>query len=143
MLVNFSYIINLLTNCNDGIIIGNGSHIREREKVMQLKTDITRKYYTSGFGKVFAGIIGIMMFFVILVSACYIAAEACHVCCEDDCPICACIQICENMLQKTGYGIVFSAQVVLAVVFLCLFTRVFVSDTLRETPVSKKVRLNN
>ncbi len=93
--------------------------------------------------KALAGVIGMMMLVIMLFSGFYIAVEAEHDCTGDDCPICACIQLCINTLRGFTYGITaaFSAAVpVLPILFTAL---IFCSVLLRETPISRKVRMNN
>ncbi len=96
-----------------------------------------------GHKRISAGIMGILMLFIMLFSAFYIAAEADHDCAGEDCPICACIAQCENILHQIGDGIASCAAVIISIVFL--FVSVFLFATLfpQETLVSRKVRLNN
>lgn len=49
--------------------------------------------------RIISGSIAFLMLAVMLFSAFYITAEAEHDCSGHDCPICVCIQQCENMLQ--------------------------------------------
>ncbi len=93
--------------------------------------------------KVAAGIIAFMMLVVILFSVFFIAAEARHDCSGENCPICACIQQCENTLNQLGDGIVCQADVIIPaiILFAAIFfsARTFCQDTL----ITRKVRLNN
>ncbi len=89
------------------------------------------------------GIIALMMLVVVLFSAFFVAAEAGHHCCGEDCHICACVRQCKSTLRSfsTGgaarsYGIASAAVIILAVVFL-------ITAVSRETLISKKVRLDN
>ena len=84
-----------------------------------------------------------MMLVVVLFSAFYIVAETDHDCTGDDCPICACIQQCENILNQIGDGAAAQISVVAPVVFLLLFVLFSARSITQETLVSKKVRLNN
>ena len=72
-----------------------------------------------GHKRIAAGIMGILMLFIVLFSAFYIAAEADHDCTGEDCPICACIQQCENTLHQIGDGIASQAAVIIS--FSCSF----------------------
>lgn len=96
----------------------------------------------SNTRRIAAGIVGVMMLVVVLLSASYIAAEADHDCTGDDCPICVCIQQCENILNQVG-GVATQVSIVAPVVFLLLFMLFSVYSISQETLVSKKVRLNN
>ena len=93
--------------------------------------------------RIAAGIMGILMLFIILFSAFYIAAEADHDCTVEDCPICACVQQCENTLHQMGDGIASCAAVIIPIVFLLVFIFLFAPLFSQETLVSRKVRLNN
>ncbi len=90
-----------------------------------------------------AAIIGILMLFVMLFSAFYISAETDHDCTGEDCPICACIQQCENTLHQIGDGIASSAAVIIPFAFLLVSIFHLASLFPQETLVSRKVRMNN
>lgn len=96
----------------------------------------------SNSKRIIAGIMVIMLLAIVLFSAFYIAAEADHDCTGDDCPICACIQQCENILNQVGDG---AARVSMAapVIFLLLFVLFPAQSIPQETLISRKVRLNN
>ena len=71
------------------------------------------------------------------------AGHDCSGCHDDDCPVCACMQMCEEQLHRLG-GLL-TAGIVCLFVFACT---VFVFHSVRvliieATPVSRKVRLNN
>nr|MCR5719967.1 hypothetical protein [Lachnospiraceae bacterium] len=63
-----------------------------------------RNSSTSKVSRITAGIMGLMMLVIVLFSSFYIAAEADHDCCGEDCPICDCIHRCENTLRGIGDG---------------------------------------
>ncbi len=93
--------------------------------------------------RITAGIMGLMMLVLVLFSAFYIAAEADHDCCGEECPICACIHQCENILRGIGDGAAGRSAAV-APVILILFAAAFVIAAVsQDTLVSRKVRLNN
>lgn len=93
--------------------------------------------------KIIAVIMGIMMLVVVLISASYVAVESGHDCTGEECPICACINQCESTLRLVGGGVDFQAEFILPVFFI-LITAVSASVSLTaETPVSRKIRLNN
>ena len=60
-------------------------------------------------------IVAVAVFFVMLYSALYIAAEANHDCVGENCPICYQISVCENTLKNLSLA-------VCAVAFAAAFT---------------------
>ena len=93
--------------------------------------------------RITAGVMGLMMLVLVAFSAFYIAAEADHDCCGEDCQICACIHQCENTLRGIGDGAAVRCAAV-APVILILFAAAFVIPAVsRDTLISRKVRLNN
>ncbi len=88
-------------------------------------------------------IMTLMMLIIVLFSVFFIAAEADHDCCGDDCPICACIHLCENTLEQIGSGAAAQAAVIIPVILFCISILLSFCVCRQETPVSKKVRLNN
>ncbi|MCR5060383.1 MAG: hypothetical protein K6A80_05035 [Saccharofermentans sp.] len=93
--------------------------------------------------KIMAGIMGILMLFIVLFSAFYIIAEADHDCDGEDCPVCTCIQQCVNTLHQTDDGMPRQAAVIVSVVLLSVSVVIPVLVIPLETPVSSKVRLND
>lgn len=93
--------------------------------------------------RIISGIIAIMMFAVIMISSLFIAIEADHDCCGEDCPICSFVTVCENTLRHVTEGIAAVALVVFSYVVLILLENPVVLFITQETPVSAKVRLNN
>ena len=98
---------------------------------------------TANVKRIAAGIMGLMMFIAVLFSAFYIAAEADHDCCGEDCPICACIQQCENTLRGIGDGTAEQLSAVIPVMLIFLVAALPIAVLSQETLVSRKVRLNN
>ena len=47
-----------------------------------------------------AAVLAVLLAFVMLLSVLFIALEADHCCCGDDCAICAQLSVCENLLQN-------------------------------------------
>ncbi len=88
-------------------------------------------------------VIGIMMLFIVLFSAFYVAHEINHDCTGDDCPVCACVVQCEKTLHQIcewiAPQIAIILQPVLILLSVCISMPVLVQDTL----VSKKVRLDH
>lgn len=93
--------------------------------------------------KALAGVIGMMMLVIILFSAFYIAVEAEHDCTGDDCPICACIQLCINTLRGFSSGITVAISAAVPVLPILFTALIFRSVLFQETPISRKVRMNN
>ncbi len=93
--------------------------------------------------RIAAGIMGLMMLIIVLFSAFFIAAEAYHDCTGEDCPICACIGQCENMLRGIGDGTATQLSAFVSVLFILFFAALFVVEFSQETLISRKVRLNN
>ena len=93
--------------------------------------------------RLLAGMLGMVFLVAVLLSTFYLVAEAGHDCTGEDCPICACMQQCENTLHTMAYGGVLAVVAVLPM-FL-LFFRVLseASKMVQETPVTRKVRMNN
>lgn len=80
---------------------------------------------------------------VALFSMIYIAHEANHECTGTDCPICTCIQQCENNLKQLGTGLA-ALQTAVAALVLCVLS-IFLFEKLIpvHTLVSRKVRLDD
>ena len=90
-----------------------------------------------------ACIMSILIPVFVLVSAFFIAAETDHDCCGDDCPICACIHLCENTLEQIGSGVATQAAVIIPAILFCISILLYVCVCRQDTPVSRKVRQNN
>ena len=89
-----------------------------------------------------AGIIILMMLSFLMLSSVFIAHEADHDCCGEDCPICEFIQQCENTVRGEflfSSGISVIIPVLFVIFSVCLAADAFV----KATPVSRKIRLNN
>ncbi|WP_139225885.1 hypothetical protein [Oribacterium sp. WCC10] len=97
----------------------------------------------SQYKKFVCGIIAMMMLVFVLLSAAFIAAESDHNCTGEDCPVCECIQLCENTLRKLGGGTVPVVFLFLPVVFFSFSFYIPAFTCGQDTPVTRKVRLNN
>lgn len=93
--------------------------------------------------RITAGVVGIMMFFIVMFSVFYMAAEAGHECDEDNCPICACIQQCQDILHRLDNGVVPPVTFALAIALSLIAVLFFSCDITHKTLISKKVQLNN
>ena len=90
-----------------------------------------------------AGIMAVMILLVMMFSAIFIVSHTDHDCTGEDCPVCACLQQCENILHGTGDGSWFTASGIIPVVLITGFILVSYSIVISDTPVSAKVRMNN
>ena len=94
-------------------------------------------------GKILSVVLCMTALLAVISALLFLLAEAGHVCEDDDCPICACMQMCEEQLHRLGESL--TAVSVCLFVFGCTFC-VFGSVRgllINDTPVSRKVRLNN
>ena len=93
--------------------------------------------------KLFAGIFAAIFIMTVFFSCLFIAEEINHECSGADCPICAFMEECENTLHRIGSGpisyisSVFPAMFYLALIFAAL------SEPVKETLVTYKVRMDN
>ena len=93
--------------------------------------------------RITAGIMGLMMLAIVLFSAFFITFEADHDCCGEDCPVCSCIQYCENTLRCVVGRASMQLSFIIPVI-LVLFIAFVPEDVLfQDTLVSRKIRLNN
>ncbi len=93
--------------------------------------------------RIAAGSIVILMLLIMLLSVFFIAVEAVHDCSGEDCPICICIEQCENILHQVSDGMVSVISMLLPVVCIPFLLFLFVFNLPRETLVSKKVRMDD
>lgn len=70
--------------------------------------------------RIAASIIALMLLVFFLFFSFFIAVEADHDCEGEDCPICVCIQQCEEALHQMGNGIAFQAAIIIPAFFLLL-----------------------
>ena len=93
--------------------------------------------------RIAAGVMGLMMLVLVLLSALYMAAEADHDCAGEDCPVCERIQACGSILRRLSAGTAaWPAAAVSAVP--CLLIAVLPAVSLpRATLVSRRIRLND
>ena len=103
---------------------------------------IERKTVSRIIGKKALNMItGIMLLICMFFSVLFIVAEAGHECHDEDCAICACIQLCEKQLDQIGTGIIAAicAFIFIRVLYsVSLYTAVYPTAFLTE----HKVRLN-
>ena len=90
-----------------------------------------------------AGILGIGMLVIVLLSAIFITVEADHDCTGEECPICVSIRQCESTLRQIGNSAAAGIMVSVPVLIVFFAVTLFAGILRQETPVSRKVRLNN
>lgn len=105
-----------------------------------------QEYRLRGRKRAAAGILAFLVLSVLLFSAFFIAFEAHHDCSgEDDCSICFCIDECGKAILQVRFGYSSAVQTSVSL-FLFLLTAAavhyFAVKTF-ETPVSRKVQLND
>ncbi|MBR0082160.1 MAG: hypothetical protein IJP98_05425 [Clostridia bacterium] len=93
--------------------------------------------------RVLAGVVGLLLLAVVLFAAFYIAAEADHDCAGEDCPVCACIRLCEAILHRIGGGKTEQSFLLVSTVLLVAALTFSAFAASANTPVSEKIRLNN
>ena len=88
-------------------------------------------------------ILALMLLFVMLISALFIARNAHHDCKGEGCSVCAIIAVCENMLKNISSAAA-AAAVLTAAVFVIIKTLETASVFCpAATPVSLKVKLSD
>ncbi|MCR4904280.1 MAG: hypothetical protein K6A23_15585 [Butyrivibrio sp.] len=90
-----------------------------------------------------AAVMAVFMLVVVLFSAFFVAIEMGHDCSGEDCPICHCIQQCENTLHHIAGGMVLQAEVILPVIFFILTVSFLTDELYQQTLISQKVRMND
>ncbi len=103
-----------------------------------MKNSMGRKISRS-----FACIMAAMVLIIVLFSSFFIVSHADHDCTGEDCPVCACIQQCENILHGVGDGSIYAASGILPVVLIVGFILTSYCIVVSDTPVSEKVRIND
>ncbi len=93
--------------------------------------------------RILAGIATISFLVVVMLSSFFVIEHAGHKCNDEDCPICSFLHQCENTLHgldsETATGCVFVSLVLVLSVALSKQGVLILWDT----PVSRKVRLND
>ena len=102
-----------------------------------------RGIHGSGAKRIAAGILGLTLLAVVLLSSFYLVAEAHHDCAGEDCPVCMCLQHCAGTLRQLGESAVFLIGAIVPALVFFLAAITLVPVALIETPVSRKVRMNN
>ena len=88
-------------------------------------------------------IVAVAVFFVMLYSALYIAAEANHDCVGENCPICYQISVCENTLKNLSLAVCAVAFAAAFTYTLCRSISACADVTPSYTLISLKVKLTD
>ncbi len=88
-------------------------------------------------------VVAVAVFFVMLYSALYIAAEANHDCVGENCPICYQISVCENTLKNLSLAVCAVAFAAAFTYTLCRSISACADVTPIYTLVSLKVKLTD
>lgn len=100
-------------------------------------------FYRKRSSKVIAVIVGVMLAGIVLFSVCFLLAEAGHDCEGEECAVCVCMHMCENMLQRFSLGASFHVVIYLVLFSFSVALLLAGTDSVDETLVSKKIRLND
>ena len=88
-------------------------------------------------------VVAVAVFFVMLYSVLYIAAEANHDCVGENCPICYHISVCENTLKNLSLAVCAVAFAAAFTYTLCRSISACADVTPSYTLVSLKVKLTD
>ena len=88
-------------------------------------------------------VVAVAVFFVMLYSTLYIAAEANHDCVGENCPICYQISVCENTLKNLSLAVCAVAFAAAFTYTLCRSISACADVTPSYTLVSIKVKLTD
>lgn len=80
---------------------------------------------------------------VLLFSSIYVAMEADHDCCGEDCPVCAVIMLCEVAVRSIGSAVLPGFAIVAFFSRHLSFAMGIHSQSFSATPVSLKTKLLN
>ena len=103
----------------------------------------TKALFCRPAARTYALTIGLLLIFVLMGSAFYVAAEAGHECADADCPICLSIEACESMLRQADSGFLPLVISLVISVSLILAGAAVVSHFSHESLVSMKIRMND
>ena len=86
---------------------------------------------------------GLVMLYALLFSIVYTAHESIHDCTGEECPVCFVLEQCEAVFSSAGLGVVRHAAFVFAFIIYLVFAVRSLFVMCSETPVTRKVQLNN
>ena len=90
-----------------------------------------------------AAFLAVTILLVLLFSAAFIATEADHDCAGENCPICAQIAVCQNLLKTFSLAVCIAAFPAVVSYMLCRGSFACADVIPRNTLVSLKVKLTN
>ena len=93
--------------------------------------------------KCLASALAVLLALVMLFSVVYIALEADHDCCGEDCAICAQIQACEDLLRNLLTVAVFAAAARCYFALVCVFAGKECCCVHLHTLIALKVKLSD
>lgn len=93
--------------------------------------------------RVLVSALAVLVLLAVLFPAFFIACEADHDCTGDCCGVCLSIRQCEALLQSVSAALLIMCALLLAVRAALLAASALSVTVWQETPVSRKVRLNN
>ncbi len=99
---------------------------------------------TNKTRRIAAGMMAMMILITMLFSTFYVAAGLGHHCDdEDNCPVCATLNMCTNTLHNIGSGMITLTTVILPAISYILIAVLGISGIAQSTLVSQKIRLND
>ena len=93
--------------------------------------------------KQIAAFLALIVLVTFILSALFVSVESGHKCHGEDCPICECMQICENILHVSDNGASVPAVALLPIILIFLSIIPFAFDSEVGTLITQKVRMNN
>ena len=103
------------------------------------------KRFAAGYRnrKVAAGVLCLLLWFAVCFCTVLPAWEANHDCTGEDCPVCECIAVCEQLARKLSAALTACAAAVIAVAAAGETVRMAGSLFSTSTLITLKVRLDN
>lgn len=98
---------------------------------------------TTEIKRTITGILSLTMLVFVLFSSFYIVHEVHHDCSGEDCPVCATIRQCENSLNQLCTVLACFIAFILPVFTINAYFLFSSKGFVKETLVSRKVRLDN
>lgn len=84
-----------------------------------------------------------LLLILTLMSAYYIAAESTHECHEEDCPVCATLEVCEAVLNRIGSVLPFVCMASLVYIVMAISVKSGMTGVTGLSLVEEKIRMNN
>jgi hypothetical protein len=84
-----------------------------------------------------------LLLILTLMSAYYVAAESIHECHEEDCPVCATLEVCEALLNRIGSALPIICASSIAFITIALNVKTGLPVVTGLSLVEEKIRMNN